>query len=72
MKDVITKMAVSVLGTITVVIVMLVLMLLPYGFGYFIGWIIEWLNGSVITILETDLKVWLGVAFILVAVVKNK
>ena len=71
MKENIVKTVVGALGIITVSIAAVVLMLLPYGFGYFIGWVIEWFNGSVIIILETDLKVWLGVAFILVAVVKK-
>ena len=72
MKENIVKMVVGALGIITVSIAAVVLMLLPYGFGYFIGWIIEWFNGSVIIILETDLKVWLGVVFILAAVVKSR
>jgi len=72
MKATMVKVTVGILSFLVVLIIAIVLMLLPYGFGYFIGWIIEWFNGSVIIILETDLKVWLGVVFILAAVVKSR
>ena len=72
MKATMVKVTVEILSFIIVSIITMGLMLLPYGFGYFLGWIIEWFNGGVIIILETDLKVWLGVVFILTTVVKSR
>jgi len=66
------EVVLAVLGVTAVIVFMLSVLLLPYVLGYAVGWLLELLNGSPILILQTDLKIWLGVIFLLIAMIKSK